>query len=329
MTSATRALGAVASATTAAGAYLALTLIATWPLALGLGRDVAWDLGDPVLVMWILSWDCEELLRILGGDLSRITTFFNGNIFYPAPLTLAYSDHLFAQAIQIFPVWVVSGNPILSYNLLFISTFVLSGLGMYLLMRELTGNPTAAFVAGLLFAFAPYRLPQSSHLQVLSSQWMPFVLFGMTRYFATGRLRPLAGAAVSLVLQALSSGYHLLYFPPFAAVYLLWEVARHHRWRDRRMWLQIGAAGALTAAAVAPFLLPYAAMRNLWNTLRPTAEVSRFSADVYSYATAFSEQRIWGDVLQAFPKPEGGPLPRARASVACTRRHRMAPAFRA
>ena len=35
----------------------------------------------------------------------------------------------------------------------------------------------------------------------------------------------------------------------------------------------------------------------MWNTLRPAAEVSRFSADVYSYATAFSEQRIWGGIL--------------------------------
>jgi len=297
------------SAKAATGAYLALTLIATWPLVPGLGRDVAWDLGDPVLVMWILSWDCEQLLRILSGDVARIATFFDGNIFHPSPLTLAYSDHLVAQAIQIFPVWVATGNPILSYNLLFISTFVLSGLGMYLLMRELTGNSTAAFAAGLLFAFAPYRLPQSSHLQVLSSQWMPFVFYGMTRYFDSGRLRPLAGAAASLVLQGLSSGYHLLFFPPFAAAYILWEVARRHRWRDRRMWLQISAAGALAAAAIAPFLLPYAAMRTLWDTLRPAAEVSRFSADVYSYATAFSEQRIWGDILRAFPKPEGDLFP--------------------
>ena len=293
----------------AAFAYLAVTLAATWPLVLGLGRDVAWDLGDSVLVMWILSWDCEQLLRILGGDLSRLATFFDGNIFYPSPLTLAYSDHLVAQALQIFPVWVISGNPILSYNLLFISTFVLSGTGMFLLMRQLTGNSTAGFVGGLLFAFAPYRLPQSSHLQVLSCQWMPFVLYGLTRYFETRRLRPLAGAAGALVLQNLSSGYHLLFFPPFAAAYVLWEVARRHRWRERRMWLELAGAATVVAVSTAPFLVPYAAMRSSWNTLRPVAEVSRFSADVYSYATAFSEQRLWGGILRAFPKPEADLFP--------------------
>ncbi|MBF8300321.1 MAG: rane protein, partial [Acidobacteria bacterium] len=128
---AAQALGAGASAQAAFAAYLVLTLVATWPLARNLGRNVAWDLGDSVLNMWILAWDCEQIRRILGGDVSRIAAFFDANIFYPAPLTLAYSDHLIAQALQICPVYVASGNPILAYNLLFLSTFVLSGLGMY------------------------------------------------------------------------------------------------------------------------------------------------------------------------------------------------------
>ena len=196
-------------------AYLLLTIAATWPLTRGLSRDVPWDLGDPLLVMWILAWDCEQLLRLLGGDVSRIAGFFDANIFHPAPLTLAYSEHLIAQAVQILPVYALTGNPILAYNILFLSTWVLSGFGMYLLVRELTGSAVAAFVAGLMFAFAPYRVPQSGHLHVLSSQWMPFVLFGLRRYFDSRRRLPLVGAALALVLQCLSSGYYLCSFPPW------------------------------------------------------------------------------------------------------------------
>ena len=293
----------------ALAAYLALTLVATWPLAKGLGRDVAWDLSDPVLVMWILAWDCEQMLRVLAGDFSRTSTFFDANIFFPAPLTLAYSDHLIPQALQILPVYVVSRNPILCYNLLFLSTFVLSGLGMYLLVRELTGNRIAAFVAGLMFAFAPYRVPQSSHVQVLSSQWMPFAVYGLARYFNSRRLLPLGGAALALVLQNLSSGYYLLYFSPFAIAFAWWEIWRRSLWRDGRMWRELSGAGVLVAATTAPFLLPYAAIRDQWPRLRSMAEVSRLSADVYSYATAFSEQRVWGDWLRVFPKPEGELFP--------------------
>ena len=123
------------------------------------------------------------MLRFLGGDLGALRNFWNANIFYPEPLTLAYSEHLFAQAVQILPVYALTGNIILSYNLLFLSTFVLSGLGMFLFVREVTGSARAGFAAGLIYAFAPYRVPQFSHLQVISSQWMPFALYGLRRYF--------------------------------------------------------------------------------------------------------------------------------------------------
>jgi hypothetical protein len=289
--------------------YLVTALAATWPLVRGLGRDVPWDLGDSILNMWILSWDGEQIRRILAGDFSRITTFFDANIFHPAPLALAYSEHLIPLAIQIFPVWLISGNPILCYNLLFLSSIVLAGLGMYLLVRELTGNTLAAFIAGLLFAFAPYRLPQSGHLQVLTSQWMPFVLYGLLRYFHTRRLRPLGGATLALVAQNLSSGYYLLFFMPFAVAFALWQVARLGLWRNRRMWLELSGAAVAVAAMTAPFLLPYGALRGQGFAERSLNEVFRFSADVYSYGTASGEQQLWGTTMQAFPKPEGELFP--------------------
>jgi hypothetical protein len=217
----------------ALAAYAVITLVMTWPLARGLTRDVAWDLGDSVLNMWILAWDGEQFRAILTGHFSHLRTFFDANIFHPSPLTLAYSEHLVPQALQIFPIYVLTGNPILGYNLLFLSTFVLSGLGMYLFLREVTGNAIAAFVGGLLFAFAPYRIPQSSHLQVLSSQWMPFAFYGLRRYFDTARRRALAGAAAAVIAENLSCGYYLLYFPPFVAAYVVWEMWRGDRWRDR------------------------------------------------------------------------------------------------
>ena len=278
---------------------------------LGLGRDVAWDLGDSLLNMWILSWDVDQMRRIAAGDLGRIASFFDANIFHPLPLTLAYSEHLVAQAIQIAPLYLLTANPILCYNLLFLSTFALSGLGMYLLVRELTGNSWAAFAGGLLFAFAPYRLTHASHLQVLSSQWMPFVLYGLLRYFQTRRVPPLAGAALALVAQTLSSGYYLLFFGPFAAAFGIWQIAIRGLWRDRRVWAHLAAAAVVVAAITAPFLVPYAAVRGQGFAERTFTEVSRFSADVYSYATAFPGQRLWGSSMQALPKAEGMLFPGA------------------
>ena len=293
----------------AALVYTAITLWATWPLARGLTRDVAWDLGDPVLVIWAIAWNCSQLLAILGGDVSRLGTYFDANIFAPAPNTLAYSEHFVAQAVQALPVYAVTGNAVLCYNLLYLSTFVLSGLGAFLLVRELTGSRVAGFVAGLLFAFAPYRFPQSSHLQVLSSHWMPLALYAFRRYFDSGRPRALVGAVAALVAQNLSCGYYMLYFSPFAAAYVLAEIAARGLWRSGAVWRHLAAAAIAVLAVTVPFFLPYLALREVQPSTRALAEVSRYSADVYSYATAFADHPIWGRAMQAFPKPEGQLFP--------------------
>lgn len=294
-----------------AGAYFALTLFTTWPLARGLATEVPWDLGDSLLNMWILSWDCEQIRAVIGGDLTRIGHFFDGNIFYPARLTLAYSEHLFPQALQGCPVYFATRNPILTYNLLFLSTFVLSGVGAYLLVRELTGDWRAAFVAGILFAFAPYRIVQAAHLQVLSSQWMPFTLYGLARYFKTRHRLALAGGAAALTLQNLSCGYYLLYFAPFAGAFVLWEVWRRALWRDRRLWAELSVALVAVILMTAPFLVAYARAQRSMPMTRGTEESIRFSADVFSYFTALGNQNIWGHVALALVKDEGQLFPGA------------------
>ena len=287
----------------------------TWPLVRGITRDIPWDLGDSLLNAWILAWDADHLLRFLSGDLNAIHNFWNANIFYPEPLTLAYSEHMFAQAVQILPVYAATGNIILAYNLLFLSTFALSGLGMFLFVREVTGSARAGFAAGLIYAFAPYRVPQFSHLQVISSQWMPFVLYWLRRYFDTRRTKALVCAGAALVAQNLSNGYFLLFFAPFVLAYALFEIGTRGLWRNGRVWAGLAlTAGAVTVLTL-PFLLPYLELRRLGFGPRALNEVKSFSADVFSYWTAPGESRLWGSLIRAYPKAEGDLFPTIGALV--------------
>ena len=274
-----------------------------------MATDIPWDLGDSLLNAWILAWDADRLVRFFSGDLDAIRNFWNANIFYPEPLTLAYSEHLFAQAVQIVPVYALTGNVILSYNLLFLSTFVLAGLGMFLLVRDITGSAHAGLVAGLIYAFAPYRVPQFSHLQVISSQWMPFVLYGLRRYFVTRRVRPLVGAGAALVAQNLSNGYFLMFFAPFVLAYALFEIAARKLWSDRRVWAALSVTAATVTVLTLPFLLPYLELRRLGLGPRALNEVKSFSADVFSYWTSPAESHLWGTAIRGFPKPEGDLFP--------------------
>jgi len=231
--------------------YLATTLALTWPLAAGLTHDIAGDFGDPLFTSWVIAWDATHLGR----------GWWNANIFAPHPLSLAYSEHFLPQALQVVPLYLTTKNPILCYNLLFLSTFVLSGLGMFLLGRELTGSGAAGAVAGLAYAFAPYRIASIPHLQVLSSAWMPFVLFGLRRHFATGRIRPLAGAAAAWIAQNLSCGYYLLFFSPVMGIYLVWELTRRRLWTDKSIVGSLAAATCGVIAVTVPFAVLGSALR--------------------------------------------------------------------
>ncbi|MGD9903571.1 MAG: hypothetical protein AB7U83_08875 [Vicinamibacterales bacterium] len=296
--------------TAAVAAYTALTVVMTWPIAAGLSRDVPADLGDSLLNMWILAWVAEGVLAIAGGQMT-FADLWNANIFHPTPLSLTFSEHLVPQALQGLPLYLATGNVVLAYNVAFLATFALSGLGTFLLVRELTGSARAGFVAGLFYAFLPYRLGQFPHIQTISSQWMPFALFGLRRWFDTGRWTGLAGGTLAFVVQGLSSGYYLFYFAPVFGAYALWEVVARRRLRDLRTWLGLAGAGAAALALTLPFLLPYQEARDRLGFTRPFGEVIGFSADLYAYAHTPPQVHVWGSILNRFPQPEGDLFPGA------------------
>lgn len=294
----------------AAGAYLLAALIFTWPLATVIGSEIAWDMGDSLFNSWVLLWTGGQVMAFLSGDFTALNRFWHGNIFYPERLTVAFSEHLVPQMLQALPILATTDNVVLAYNLLFLSTFVLSGLGMFLLVRELTGSAVAGFVAGLAFAFAPFRVAHFSHLQVLSAQWMPFVLYGYRRYFETGQRRPLIGGTVALVLQNLSCGYYLLFFAPFVGLYVIYEMVSRGRLTDWRQWRTWVVTGVLALAFTFPFLEPYFDIRkHIGVGVRTTAEIAEFSADTHAFATSAGFLWFWGDRLPQFNKPEGEGFP--------------------
>ena len=275
----------------------------TWPLLLGIAGDVPGDLGDSLLNMWILAWGAEHVPRLLTGAVSW-PEFWNANIFHPEPLAFALSEHLFGQALQILPIYWLTGNVILCYNVLFISTFALSAFGTFLLVRDLTGNARAAFIAGLVYGFLPYRIASVPHLQVMSSQWMPFALFGINRFITTGSRKALAAGTAALVMQNWSCGYYLLYFAPLVplfAIHRMWSVGTL---RTVRTWIGLSAAAVGTLVLTLPFLWPYRQAQQVFGFERPMGEVYYFSANVWSYLTASENVRLYGRLLRAYPSNE-------------------------
>jgi len=140
----------------------------TWPIAAHIGTQVPANLQDPLLQAWQVAWDGHALLH-------QPLQFFQANAFWPAPDSLAFSDALMGYT----PAGLLGSGPkaaLVRYDALFLFAYALAFLGAYLLARELGCRPAAAAVAGVAFAYAPWRLTQSAHLHVLSSGGIPLSL---------------------------------------------------------------------------------------------------------------------------------------------------------
>ena len=262
--------------------FLALAVLWLWPVPARLTSRVPHDLGDPLLNVWILWWNTQAI--------PFTDRWWNAPFFHPAPDALALSEHLFGIAIFTAPLHFAGLNPIGAYNIALIASAWLSGFFAFLLGRRLTGSTLAGMVAGIAFGFAPYRVGQLAHLQVLTSQWMPLTLLAMHAYLDDRRRRWLAIAAVAWLLQALSNGYYLLFFPVLIALWLAWFV----RWKtDPRPGLVLLATFALSSLLLLPGLLQYREVHETMGLARQRGEMLLFSGEPSSLLRMPHALKFW------------------------------------
>jgi F5/8 type C domain len=280
----------------AALGYLLLADVATYPLVARWRTALPHDLGDPVLNTWLLWWDATA------RPLSQ--RWWQAPAFYPSRDVLAFSEHLLGLALFSAPIQWLTANPVLAYNVVFLLSYVLCGIAAYLLAFEATGRRDAAWLAGVVFAFAPYRVEQGAHVQVLAAYGMPAALAAAHAYLRSGRTRWLAAGAAATLLQGLSNGYYLLFFPVLAAAWILWFGSKA-AWRRTAA---IALAGTGATALALPILLHYRAVHAYYGFVRSPDEIAAFSADLTSLLTAPASLRLWG-FARVYPGPEGALFP--------------------
>lgn len=135
---------------------------------------------------------------------------------------LAFSEHLLGLSVITTPVIAATGNALLAYNAAFFLSFPLCALSAYFLTYSISRRHDAAFLSGLAFGFAPYRMSQLAHVQVLTAYWMPLALAALHQYFTTRRSRWLVVFGIAWLMQALACGYYLIYLSVLVGLWLLW-----------------------------------------------------------------------------------------------------------
>ena len=271
--------------------YALLLAIMSWPLVRGLAHTGPMDRPDGRLNAWILAWAGETLWT----DPARV---FQAPAFHPLPDALAFSENLLLPAALVAPLQE-RGGPVLAYNVALLGSLLFSGLGAQLLVRRVSGDRLAAFVAGAYFAAGPHRWTRLSHLHAQVTVFLPFALLALDRFWERRTLRRALAVGLLLALQGLGSIY--LGAITAAALAVAIAVAICGGLKPRELG-RLAAAFLLAAAILWPVMHPYLRMRAFQGQEFTLETVSTYAASLTSYAAAGN--RAWGGLTQRLLDPE-------------------------
>lgn len=285
--------------------YGVLTLFMTLPVASVMTTHVAGSGGDPWQSMWRFEDTWRRVQGVVrpanparhNGGQEGARQFLQGEFFgggEPRLVNLSVWPWL--------PLHVIFGQP-LAYNIVYLLSFVLSGYAMFLLVRYLGANDTAAWLAGVAYMFLPYHVAHAQgHFGAMQLMWLPMaVVSAMALVKRPSISRVLALAAV-MVVQGWTEHHYLVWLS------LLGGLAVPFYWLPLKRFVT-SRAGLPLAAALSSLLfffvgLPY------WPTARLAAQSSevlalgleqttRFSADPFAFMTPAVFHPIWGGLAQA------------------------------
>jgi hypothetical protein len=293
----------------AAALFVVLAVAMTWPLARTLDRAVAYP-GDPYINTWILDWDWYATFH-------QPLSLFDANIFYPSRYSLAFSENLFGIALLLFPFRAAGLSPIAAHNVAILGGFAFSGFAAYLLGRFIAGSGLAGVVAGIFYAFVPFRFSHLSHVQHVWGGTLPLMLVALL-YYARKPTWPRAALFGAAFLFNGLCNIHDLFFGSVAIAFTVLIV--------RPRLGPLVACTAIAALLMTPFLYPYLAVSKMYGMERSWDETMSYSARPSDWLVSNFHNRVYTPLRNATVDPERwlypGVLSLILASIALAGRRR-------
>ena len=266
-------------------AFICLTLIMTWPWILHI-RDAVPDKGDPYILAWTLWWDFHQTFH----DLLHL---FNANIFFPHQDTLAFGENEYGIALLFFPLFAIGLRPLTVYSIATLAGFAFSGYGAFRLARTMSGSYGVATVAGIAFAFVPYRFFKVPHLHYMFAVWIPLVLESLVLFARERSWRRAGWLGCAFLMNALTCiTWFILTLIPLGLTGVVLLV-QYRCARDKAFWLRGGLALALASLFMLSFFWPYYKVSRAFGFVRNAQETTMYSALPGDFLVAGDQNKLW------------------------------------
>lgn len=156
------------------------------------------------------AWEMRRNQNCLLGN--NCSDYTDANIYFPNVDTMLYSEAQLSAGLITLPLYWLNDSPIFAYNILTTISFFLSGWFMYLLAKYLSKDSKAvSILAGLLFAFAPFKIAGISHLQNLSIFCLPLATLLILKYLGTSKRKYLIGLFLALLYVFYASWVQMVF----------------------------------------------------------------------------------------------------------------------
>ena len=196
--------------------YIILTLILTYPVIFRISSHIP-GYFDVYIHVWNMWWVKKSLIDL------GVMPYYTYYLFYPTGVSLVYhvTYGIFNSMISI-PLQIIFGT-LISYNIIWLFSFIMSGYGMYLLVKYLTNDEPASFIAGIIFAFCPYHFAHGlSHLAAMSSWTIPLYVLYLFKTTRENNKNNAILAAIFLALASLCDWHYTVYLIIFTGLFLLY-----------------------------------------------------------------------------------------------------------
>ena len=274
--------------------FCLFTAALTWPYVTRL-RDAVVDRGDPYLIAWILWWDHHQTL-------TDPLHLFNANLFYPLKYTLAFSENSYGIALLFFPLYALGLRPLTVHAIAMFFGFALSGYGAFRLGRTLTGFTAVGWIAGIIFAFVPYRFHLMSQVAYVFSPWIPLLFEALVLHTREPDRKHAIWLGSAFFMSGLTTiSWFTLSLVPFA-LFTAILATRYGLWRNRDYWRRGAAAFGFATLLLLPFFLPYVIVSRLYGFKRSIDEIKVNSAWPIHWLSVESRNRLWRTMGDNIPE---------------------------
>jgi len=269
--------------------YLILTIIFTYPIILHLNTKVIGG-GDAYMFLWDIWWFKYAIFTLHTNPL------INNTIYYPMHnIPMVWSTPL--NELGSIPFQFIFGN-LITYNLLILTHFVLSGFFAFIFLRKIIKDDLPAFVGGVVYTFSVYHFVVSSGMLGLATiEFIPLFLMFFLNFIEIQNIKNFILMTCFAILVALSDPYIAIYFLfTFAIVFILYALLfnRSLLFTEKR-FRGLFISSVITVASVSFFYLPMVkTVEGLSSAHKMTHDVVIYSADLFGYFLPTHSNFLWG-----------------------------------